>query len=211
MNPYEAASARLSPLASPPTRHQLRLAAGVAALLILALVATAPYARQPTEGTEALLPAYAAAVFVIELLTAALLMALFHVQRSRALLLLAVGYLFSAVMVVPWALTFPGVFDALMGDGGMQSTAAIAVIRRLSFPLFVIAYTVLADREFPTAFAHRAILFSIAGVLIIVALAAWLIVAQDDALPRLMIDTRNVSGLWRFVPAAAILLYGVGL
>ncbi|WP_222184192.1 MASE4 domain-containing protein [Geminicoccus harenae] len=211
MNPYETASARLSPLASPPTRHQLRLAAGVAALLLVALAATTPYARQPTEGTEALLPAYAAAVFVIELLTSALLMALFHVQRSRAMLLLAVGYLFSGVMVVPWVLAFPGAFDALTGGGATQSTAAIGAIRRLSFPLFVIAYAVLADRELPPAAAYRAILFSIAGVVTAVALAAWLIVAHDDVLPRLMIDARKVSGLWRFVPAAAITLYAVGL
>ncbi|RDJ26922.1 GHKL domain-containing protein [Bosea caraganae] len=201
----------LSPLASPPTRYQLRLAASLSALLVLALLVTAPYARQPAASTEALLPAYAAAVLVVELLTAALLMALFYVQRSRAMLLLAVGYLLSGVMAVPWALTFPGVFDALMLDGALQGTASIAAIRRLSFPLFVIAYAVLSDREFPSGSAPRIILGSIASVLAVVALATWFIVSHDDALPQFMVDAHNVSGLWRFVPAAAVALYGVGL
>lgn len=208
---FETASGGLSPLASPPTGYQLRLAASLCALLVGALLVTAPYARQPTANTEALLPAYAAAVLVVELLTSALLMALFYVQRSRAMLLLAVGYLFSGVMAVPWALTFPGVFDALMRDGTLQSTASIAAIRRLSFPLFVIAYAVLSDREFPPGSARRIIVFSIAGVLAVAALATWLIVSNDAALPQFMVDARNVSGLWSFVPAAAVALYCLGL
>lgn len=33
------------------------------------------------------------------------------IQRSRGFLLLASGYLFSSIMVVPWVLTFPGVAE----------------------------------------------------------------------------------------------------
>jgi signal transduction histidine kinase len=201
----------LSPLASPPTRNQLRLAACLSALLIVALLVTAPYARQPTVNTEALLPAYASAVLVVELLTSALLMALFYVHRSRPMLLLAVGYLFSGVLAVPWALTFPGVFDSLMLDDALQSTASIAAIRRLSFPLFVIGYAVLSDREFLPGSTRKIILLSVVGVLSVVSLVTWVIVSNDDALPKFMVDARNVSGLWRFVPATAIGLYAVGL
>jgi signal transduction histidine kinase len=201
----------LSPLASPPARSQLRLAACLSALLIGALLVAAPYARQPTVNTEALLPAYASAVFVVELLTSALLMALFSVHRSRPILLLAVGYLFSGVMAVPWALTFPGVFDEMMPGDVPQTTASIAAIRRLGFPLFVIGYAVLSDRKFPPGSARRIILLSVAGVLTIVCLVTWVIVSNDDALPKFMIDARNVSGLWRFVPATAIGLYSIGL
>jgi hypothetical protein len=171
----------------------------------------APYARQPTVNTEALLPAYASAVLVVELLTSALLMALFSVHRSRPILLLAVGYLFSGIMAVPWALTFPGVFDEPVLGDALQSTASIAAIRRLGFPLFVIGYAVLSDRKFPPGSARRIILLSVSGVLTIVSLLTWVIVSNDDALPKFMIDARNVSGLWRFVPATAIGLYLIGL
>lgn len=180
-------------------------------MLIVALLITAPYARQPTAGTEAFLPAYAAAVLVVELLTSALLMALFYVQHSRTTLLLAVGYLFSGLMAVPWALTFPGVFDVFVLDGALQSTASIAAIRRLSFPLFVIAYAVAPDREFAPGSARKIILLSLVGVLVIVTLVTWLIVSNDDALPQFMVDARNVSWAWGFVPAAAVALYCLGL
>src|SRR3546814_17080905 len=77
-----------------------------------------------------------------------LLLALFSVQRSRALLALSIGYLFSGLMVVPWALTFPGVFAPLgLLDAGLQGTAAIATLRRLGFPAFVLAYALLKERD----------------------------------------------------------------
>lgn len=56
---------------SPPSWNQRRLAACVLVILIGTLMATAPFARIPLKNTEVLLPAYAAAVFVDELITAA--------------------------------------------------------------------------------------------------------------------------------------------
>ncbi|HTJ57563.1 MAG TPA: MASE4 domain-containing protein [Devosiaceae bacterium] len=48
----------------------------------------------------------------------------FTILRSWALLLLASGYLFTAVIVIPWLLTFPGVFapNGLL-VAGLQSTS----------------------------------------------------------------------------------------
>lgn len=197
---------------SAPGRNQQRLAACVLVILVGALIVTAPFARIPLENTEALLPAYAAAVLVNEVITAALLLALFSVQRSRAVLALSIGYLFSGVMVIPWALTFPGVFASLgLLDAGLQSTAAIATLRRLGFPIFVLAYALLEDpnpsaRSSPGS-ARSIILASVAGVVAIACGLTWLIVTSDDALPRFMEDTRNVAALWQYVPATAVCLY----
>lgn len=201
---------------SPPSRNQRRLAASVLVILIGALIITAPFARIPLKNTEILLPAYAAAVFVNELITAALLLALFSVQRSRAVLALSIGYLFSGVMVLPWALTFPGVFASLgLPDTGLQSTAAIATLRRLGFPIFVLAYALLQDSSPSVRSSHGSvrsiILGSVAGVVAIACALTWLIVTSDDALPRFMRDTRNVAPLWQYVPATAVCLYLVGL
>ena len=71
---------------SPPSRSQWQLAICMLVILVAALLVTAPFARIPLKNTEVLLPAYAAAVFVNELITSALLLALFSVQRSRAVL-----------------------------------------------------------------------------------------------------------------------------
>src|SRR3546814_5925772 len=90
------------------------------------LLITAPFARVPLTNTEVLLPAYAGAVFVIELITSALLLALFSIQRSRAVLALSIGYLFSGLLVVPWALTFPGAFTSLgLPDAGQIGRAHV--------------------------------------------------------------------------------------
>lgn len=58
---------------SPPSRSQGRLAVCVLLVLVAALLVTAPFARVPLTNTEVLLPSYAGAVFVIELITSALL------------------------------------------------------------------------------------------------------------------------------------------
>jgi signal transduction histidine kinase len=188
----------------------------VLVILVAALLVTAPFARIPLENTLVLLPAYAIAVFIIDLITAALLFALFSVQRSRAVLALSVGYLFSGVTVLPWALTFPGV-SALFGlpDAGLQTTAAIATLRRLGFPLFVLAYALMKDsgplsRNLQGS-ERSIILGSVSGVVVIACGLSWLIVTNDEALPRFMRDTKHVSALWQFIPATAVGLYATGL
>jgi signal transduction histidine kinase len=188
----------------------------VLVILFGALMVTAPFSRILLKNTEVLLPAYAAAVFVNELITAALLLALFSVERSRAILALSIGYLFSGVMVLPWALTFPGVFTSLgLPDAGLQSTASIATLRRLGFPLFVLGYALLKDFGPSVKNSHGSvrsiILGSVTGVVAIACSLTWLIVTSDDALPRFMRDERNVSALWQHVPATAVCLYVAGL
>jgi signal transduction histidine kinase len=199
----------------PPDRTQQRLAGGVLATLVVALLVTLPFAHLRPMGTEILLPAYAAAVFLVELLTAVLLMALFSVQNSRAVLTLSAGYLFSGLLVIPWVSTLPDVFTALGLDGGIQSTAMIAAVRRLSFPLFVIAYALMKDRDASARKSHPSTRRMIMGeVALVVALAfgvAWFAIVQADELPRFMKDARNVAPLWQYIPAAAVCLYLIGL
>jgi hypothetical protein len=78
---------------------------------------------------------------VIDSITAALLFAQFSIVRSPALGVLASGYLFAALIVIPWMLTFPGVFapDGLLG-AGLYTAQWLYNLRQLGFPMFVIAY-----------------------------------------------------------------------
>ncbi|WP_201159355.1 ATP-binding protein [Rhodoplanes elegans] len=193
------------------TPTQAGVAVVVALALVAALVGTAPFARQPTQGTEILVPAYAAASFVLEILTAALLFAMFHVQRSRALLRLAAGYLFAALMVPVWALTFPGVFSTLGVDAGSQTTAAIAAVRRLGFPLFVLGYALAPDCSDTSRSSLVPILRTVLAVAALAAVCLWLIFAGQALLPGYMADDRNVTMLWYRVPAIAMVLYGIAM
>ncbi|WP_353860275.1 MASE4 domain-containing protein [Azospirillum formosense] len=200
----------------PPRAGQTRLAVGTVAGLLAALAIAAPFARLTTEGTAVLLPAYATAVLLTELMTAVLLFALYATQRTPALLALAAGYLTTALLIVPWALTFPGVFapTGLLG-AGLQSTAIVAAGRRIGLPLFILAYALLKAAEAGPRDAHRPALPAIAGgMALAMALAGGLTafsLADDALLPRLMVDTMRETPLWLVVPVTALALCAVAL
>ena len=69
--------------------------------------------RQALAELNAFFPSLDAIVFVSDLITATLLYAQFSISRSRALLALATGYLFTALIVIPHALTFAGAFSPI--------------------------------------------------------------------------------------------------
>ncbi|SMF03820.1 His Kinase A (phospho-acceptor) domain-containing protein [Tistlia consotensis] len=204
------------PSSSPVDRGQRRRAFALLLLLVGALAATAPYATIALTGTGILLPAYATAVLVTDLMTAILLVGVFTVERSPAVLLLASGYLFAGLTVVPWALTFPGAFapDGLLG-GGLQSTAAIAAVRRLGFPLCILGYALMARpgsaRGTWRGPVPSAVAASIAAVFLLAVAVSWLALAEQGLLPALMTSRSQASALWDLVPGAAVLLCLAGL
>lgn len=200
----------------PPGRRHKISAVLVLLALVCILALTMPFAGTSLAHTEIFVPAYAAAVFVTELITATLLLVLYSVQRSSAILVLSLGYLFSALLMIPWAVTFPDLFIHMgLGDTGLQSTAWIAILRRLGFPIFVLAYALMGDDANSVRNQHRPVHFkiigSIAGIIIIVCGFSWFILASEETLPELMRDARNVSDLWKYVPGVALLLYSLGL
>ncbi|MCC3306216.1 MASE4 domain-containing protein [Sneathiella sp. HT1-7] len=200
----------------PPGRHQTNLAVFTVIMLICVLVLTLPFAHIYLSHTEVFVPAYAAAVFVNELITTTLLLVLYSVQRSTAVLALSMGYLFSGLLIIPWAVTFPDVFAQLrLPDTGLQSTVWIAISRRLGFPLFILAYLMIRDDALsirkPFHRVRRAIIGSITGISFLVGGICLIVFTSDDALPEIMRDARNISSLWQYVPATALLLYAICL
>ena len=136
---------------------------------------------------DAFIPAYATAMFVNDLITAVLLFAQFSILRSRALLVIASGYLFTALMLIPWMLTFPGVFapGGLLG-AGLQSTSWLYILWHAGFPVFVIAYALLKDadpaKRLWQGSAGAAILLSVAMTAAVVCAAAFLVTAGRCAI-----------------------------
>ena len=117
-----------------------RLALAVIALSTLVFAAVAPFARVPLAKVPAFIPVYESALIINDLITSLLLFGQFAQQRSRAILVLACGYLFDGLLIVPHALTFPGLFapTGLLGAGS-QTTAWLYMFWHGGFPLFVIA------------------------------------------------------------------------
>jgi signal transduction histidine kinase len=143
--------------------------------------------------------------------TAVLLLAQFSILRSRALLVIASGYLFTALIVVLWMLTFPGVFTpgGLLG-AGLQTTNWLYILWHAGFPMFVIAYALLKDAD-PTkrlwqGSAGAAILSSVAMTAAVVCAATFLVTAGDAHLPRTMLDPIRFSTLRLYVAGYQALL-----
>jgi signal transduction histidine kinase len=197
-----------------PGRAQRRLAlAVVLALLAAFFITVGPLSTLQSRRIDAFVPAYATAIFVIDLITAALLFAQFSILRSRALLVIASGYLFTALFVIPRMLTFPGVFTpgGLLG-AGPQTTNWLYILWHAGFPMFVIAYALLKDAD-PTkgmwqGSAGAAILSSGAMTAAIVCAATFLVTAGEAHLPRTMLDPVHFSTLWVYI-AVCLALWSV--
>ncbi len=197
---------------SPPNREQKLFALGVVAVLLGAMLLVAPFARNRLEGSEPMVLAYTAAVFTTEMITAALLLSLFAVQRSPAILVLAIAYLYSGFMAVPWALSFPTVVASLgLAEAGQQTTASIAAMRRIGCPLFLLAYAMLRrSGEVPAGrMVPAMIVGSVAAVAVVVAGVTWTILGNQDLLPVFVDEGRRITHVWMYVPIVALALYAV--
>src|SRR5262245_38388630 len=179
----------------PPSRSQKRLALAVLLTLLLGalFILAGELSNMQWRRIDAFIPAYGTAIFVNDLITAVLLFNQFAILRSRALLAISSGYLFTALMVIPWMLTFPGAYtpDGLLG-AGLQSANWLYILRYAGFPTFVIAYALLKDadpsRRLWAGSVGVTILSSVAMTSAVVCAATVLVTAGDAYSPHLSID-----------------------
>jgi signal transduction histidine kinase len=198
----------------PPGPAQRRLALVVALILLVTFLITAggPFSKVQLPQIGAFIPAYGTAMLVNDLITAVLLFAQFSMLRSYALLAISIGYLSTALVAIPWMLTFPGVFApaGLLG-ANPQSTAWLYILWHTGFPVCVIAYALLkeadpARREWRGS-VQAAILSSAAVTAGVVAAETFLVTASEPVLPPLMLDDKiRLSPAWFYAAGAVALL-----
>ena len=93
----------------PPGRAQKRFALGVIlAFLGAVLVLAGELSNVQLGRIDAFVAAYGTAMFVSDMITAVLLFNQFAILRSRALLAISIGYLFTGLMLVPGCWPFRG-------------------------------------------------------------------------------------------------------
>ena len=177
-------------LSTAPAKPVERMAAIVViAVSFVAFLITVPYVKVPLARLPAFIPAYQSALFVVDLITAVILFGQFIRLRSQAILALAAGYLFDAVMIVPHTLTFPGIFapTGLLG-AGEQTTAWLYVFWHGGFPLFVIAYVYFRSQpsDILSGDLKSALFTAVAGVATMAIALTALATAGHDLLPRIM-------------------------
>lgn len=192
----------------PPTRGEVKLASAAAATILVAVAIVAPFAATPLPRLAAFIPFLNATILVTDLVTAILLFAQFSISRSRALLVLAGGYFFTALIVIPHALTFPGAFSptGLLG-AGLQTTAWLYIAWHLGFPTALLMYAVLKDSEITAQGSIRStIMWCIAIIIGLVLGLVWIATAGDQFLPRLFLSASDMTPLGTYIPTFDLLV-----
>ena len=200
----------------PPTALQTWFTIAVAAAAFVAFISIAPFAGIPLGALNLFFPLLDAIVFVTDLITAALLFSQFSVVGSRSLLALANGYFFSAIIVVPHALTFTGAFSptGLLG-ANIETGSWLFIFWHLGFAAALLAYALLTidSRAQPLspAPAQSAICWSVAGIIVLTCSLTWLATAGAHLLPSIVLDTSRISPLVAYPIWLAILLSAAAL
>ncbi len=125
----------------PAGDSERRVACAVVVVSTCLFLALAPFAKLPLGPLPAFISIYQSALVLNDLITAIFLLGQSRVLHSKALDILAAGYLFTALMAAAHMLSFPGLFvpDGLL-YAGPQTTAWLYVFWHGGFPLFVIGY-----------------------------------------------------------------------
>jgi signal transduction histidine kinase len=196
----------LSTLAPSPAQKRLALAIVLGVLVVYLVIVVGPLRGVHPGRLDAFIPAYVSAMFVNDLITAILLYAQFSILRSRAILVIASGYLFTALMLIPYILVFPSVFVPGNMVGGRQSTSWVYFFAHAIFPLFVIAYAFLKDadpgKQIWRGTSRAAIAQSVIWTAALVAVLGTICIAGHEWLPRVTLDATRLSTLWPYVGAS---------
>jgi signal transduction histidine kinase len=178
----------------PATPHQKWSAFAVAGVVLVGLGAFIPFARKPLAELNAFFPSLDAIVVVTDLITAVLLFAQFSISQSRALLALAIGYLFTALIVIPHALTFAGAFSptGLLGSGP-QTGSWLYLFWHIGFAVSLLAYALLKGKTLqePTTISVKStITGTIVAVICAVCGLTWLATAGAKLLPPIIVNNQ---------------------
>lgn len=116
------------------------------ALMVIGTLLTVPFAHEPGPDLPGFLPAFGMAEVLTHGITAFLIYSLFVIHARPSLAVLAAGYLFTALIVVPYVMLVPGVFPAIVrAENYPQGAFWVWMIWHAGFPAFVIAYLWMAN------------------------------------------------------------------
>ena len=195
----------------PPTLRQTRIALAVAIALLAGLGVSALFADNPLPRIDAFIPALEGAVILTDLITAALLFSQCWASHSRALLALASGYLFTALIVIPHVLTVPGAFSptGLLG-AGQQTAGWLYVFWHFGLPGSLIAYACLKDERLKDSITKMStadeVAWSVAIVVSIVCALTLLVTAGEQILAPVFRDATHLAPLAHYLLAFTLLI-----
>ncbi len=130
--------------------RELHLCLTVIGISAIVFAICVPYVRVSVPASPAFVAIYKSVSILNDLITSVILFGQVSILRSRALLVLASGYLFASLISIVQLLAFPGLFVAggLLGAGS-QTALWLCIFWHGGFPLAVIFYALFdaSDRE----------------------------------------------------------------
>ena len=202
---------RLGLFDSPPSRKQIRFSIAIVFVLLAALILTLSVRDIPLGQIDAFIPMIDSVTALVDLIIATLLYVQASVFRSRALTMLASGYVFTALILIPHALTFPGAFSesGLLG-AGTSTTAWLYMLWRAALPIAVTLYAffVWADSSAAKSRAEGQSAGVAIGVLaaVVLALAGTVLTTKGhDLLPTLYLN-RSQANYENLLSVSAVLI-----
>ncbi len=173
--PYSSADDSF--LSTMPAGHRQRRLALIVVLAASALCLLGlPFARTPLPEIWAFIPINESWLVLLDLITAVLLFGQFAILRSRAVLVIGSGYLFTSTITGLHLLSFPGVFTQTGLLGGTEAAAWFFGFWKIGFVCFLFAYALLKDAKPQPGWPLRRARFSILAATALVLLAACAIV-----------------------------------
>jgi signal transduction histidine kinase/ActR/RegA family two-component response regulator len=173
-------------------------------------LAVIPFAGNPGPEIPGIIAVFATTVFVTELCTSLLLFVYFRANPHWSLLILGSAFLYSALMVVPHLLTFPGAVltsQALVG-GSRQTTGYIFVSWVAGFALLTFVSVLIEARtsrqEYALVRVDRAVYAAVGAVSIVVVSVSLIAILLGDYLPPQITESSSWTGLNRALMLIAI-------
>jgi Membrane-associated sensor, integral membrane domain len=168
-----------------PTLRQQQLAYAVVVILAIGFGAVAPFAGKQLVRVDSFVPTVQAIILVTDFTTAVLLFSQFSIVGLREIPLLASGYLFSALIVIPHALSYPGAFAPKgLFVSGLQTTPWLYTFWHFGFSAVVLGYACLTDTNPKKLFINNSgmpiIYLSATFVVALVCLLTWVVAAEKN-------------------------------
>ena len=197
--------------ASPRQRHAALL---VGIIVLAAFTATVPIAQVGLPRFPGIILIQNTLTFLNDTLTAVLLFGHYAVSRERALCILAFGFLFTALIAVSHALSFPEVFSPTgVLDGGGGETPWLYTAWHTVLPLSIIAFSFYRSDDKPdraTIGPLVSIALTTVTAVCLTLASTWIIAAAHDSLPglveggRLLPPSKIVAAVMTLLAAVAI-------
>ncbi len=192
---------------TPATAMQARWAAIVASALLAAFIVTLPFGAVRLPQSYLFVPIVQTGIFIVDLVTAVLLYAQFSILRSRGLLVLAGGCIFTAFIMVPHTAAVLRLLGDPRPTGAVLDLPAwLYLFWHAGLPLAVIGYVFLNARPRAQPVPHERLRWAIAasatGSILAVCVLTW--VTSSGYLPAIMAHPTLAKSSLPFVVPAVV-------